>query len=135
MYEVSRTFDWCMGHRIMGHEGRCRRLHGHNYRATVWVKSSRLDDNGFVIDFGELKAVEKWVDEYWDHRVLLFKDDPLVELGENKGVSVVEFEHHPTAERIAEYLARLAVRYLGVSAGSVRVSVEETPRNVAEWRI
>lgn len=30
-YEVVRSHEICAGHRVVGHESKCRHLHGHNY--------------------------------------------------------------------------------------------------------
>lgn len=30
-YEVIRSHEICAGHRVVGHESKCRHLHGHNY--------------------------------------------------------------------------------------------------------
>ena len=30
-YKVIRTHEICAGHRVVGHESKCRHLHGHNY--------------------------------------------------------------------------------------------------------
>ena len=32
MHKVHRYHDICAGHRVVGHEGKCQHLHGHNYR-------------------------------------------------------------------------------------------------------
>ena len=32
MITVERYHDISMGHRVVGHESKCRHLHGHNYR-------------------------------------------------------------------------------------------------------
>jgi len=32
MHTIKRYHDICVGHRVVGHEGKCRHLHGHNYR-------------------------------------------------------------------------------------------------------
>jgi 6-pyruvoyltetrahydropterin/6-carboxytetrahydropterin synthase len=31
------------------------------------------------MDFGDLKWVKKWLEEQWDHRMLIASDDPLLE--------------------------------------------------------
>lgn len=35
-----RYHDICMGHRVVGHEGKCRHLHGHNYRIHFYCESA-----------------------------------------------------------------------------------------------
>ena len=49
----------CMAHRLMGHPGKCKNLHGHNYRVRVRIcrdaRDVDADNKGMVMDFGEIK--------------------------------------------------------------------------------
>ena len=45
-----------MSHRLPGHEGGCRFLHGHNYIVEVSVRSDVLDSMGMVMDFAERRV-------------------------------------------------------------------------------
>lgn len=98
-----------MGHRVLGHEGKCSNLHGHNYVAMVTAATGRLDDVGRVIDFSVLKSVVgSWIEENWDHGTILFMDDPAAQLwgpgAPLEGHKVYVSEFNPTAENIAAYL-------------------------------
>jgi 6-pyruvoyl tetrahydropterin synthase/QueD family protein len=75
---ITRRLEWDAGHRVLGHEGRCRHLHGHRYVAEVTVAAPELDDLGMVIDFSVLKEkVGGWIDREWDHNMMLHVSDPL----------------------------------------------------------
>ena len=102
-----------MGHRLPGHLGLCKFLHGHNYLPIITVCSRELDDLGRVIDFSALKGLL----EAFDHATLLWEKDPLYHLlheprpgpstianDELKTVSmrVLSARIPPTAEYIAE---------------------------------
>ncbi|MES2265121.1 MAG: 6-carboxytetrahydropterin synthase QueD [Bacteroidota bacterium] len=50
-----------------GHK--CRNLHGHTYHLTVFI-SGRVLDEGWVIDFGDIKAVCQPVINCLDHAYL-----------------------------------------------------------------
>lgn len=114
MHAVSASFDFCYGHRLLGHAGKCRWLHGHSGRAVVTVVCQKLDRLGMVVDFADLKKlVGGWIDEYWDHNMLLHGDDPLLALyGDERYYKVFggrrPFEMpkgmNPTAEYMAEVL-------------------------------
>ncbi len=71
-----RTFD--ASHVLPDHPGKCSRLHGHTYRARVWLTGTPNPTTGMVVDFLELKRI---VDE-WDHAHLndLVSFPPTVEL-------------------------------------------------------
>ena len=72
MYKISKQFEFSASH-VLEHlpdEHPCARLHGHNYRITVHLKSEKLDDFGFVRDYKTLKTVKQFIDETLDHRHL-----------------------------------------------------------------
>ncbi|MBD3261638.1 MAG: hypothetical protein GF334_08165 [Candidatus Altiarchaeales archaeon] len=132
MLTCTKTLTWCSAHRLLGHEGACARLHGHNYRADI-TYASDLDNVGRVIDFSEIKdRVGKWIDDNWDHRVLLHVEDPLAttlrRVLPSEEVYVLSF--NPTAENMALVLSGVA-RSQGPQV--VRVRVWETDSGCAEW--
>lgn len=97
-YEVIRSHEICAGHRVVGHESKCRHLHGHNYvfhfhvapkQKTVQVGSpgynltvndrTKLDDVGRVIDFSVVKTTLcQWLEDNWDHKFLHWEEDELI---------------------------------------------------------
>jgi 6-pyruvoyltetrahydropterin/6-carboxytetrahydropterin synthase len=60
VYEISKDFLFSAAHQIRFHGGKCERLHGHNWRVRVHVRSSELNRIGMVVDFADL---QKWVAE------------------------------------------------------------------------
>jgi 6-pyruvoyltetrahydropterin/6-carboxytetrahydropterin synthase len=64
------TFDSAhfLPHVPAGHK--CRGMHGHTYRLTVYVSGPVQEPYGWVMDFTELKAVVAPVIARLDHRVL-----------------------------------------------------------------
>ncbi|WP_254534914.1 6-pyruvoyl trahydropterin synthase family protein [Halomarina litorea] len=111
------------GHRLLHHEGKCSRPHGHNYEVAVTVRGE-LTPEGWVVDKGEVTAV---VDE-WDHRFLVERGDPLVEAFEASGDddALVVIDHPPTAEVMAVVLERRLLDRLPDTVSDVAVSVAET---------
>lgn len=62
------TFD--SAHQLKWHKGKCKNLHGHTYKLEVGVKG-KINENGIVIDFGDLKKIiEEKVIEKYDHKLL-----------------------------------------------------------------
>ncbi|MBI2082045.1 MAG: 6-carboxytetrahydropterin synthase [Deltaproteobacteria bacterium] len=111
MFQICKTIYFCYGHRLMGHEGGCGHLHGHNARVEILLKSETLDQRDFVFDFGEITAkVKTWIDQEMDHKMLLRKDDPLIGPLRELGEPVVVFEANPSAEAIARKIYRYAVQ-------------------------
>ena len=86
-----------------GHK--CRRMHGHSYRVEVHVEGPVAEPQGWVMDFADLKAACRPVEEQLDHRVL----------------NEIEGLENPTAENIARWIwRRLAPDLPGLSKLVVR---------------
>lgn len=123
----SRRLHFCAGHRVVGHEGKCRNLHGHNYVILIEAESSELDHLGRVVDFGVLKArIGEWLETHWDHACLISNEDhELRSFCESQETRHFVMPCQTTAENIALYLLQeVAPRELsgtGVTVTSVRV--------------
>lgn len=131
---ASRYHDISCGHRVYGHEGKCRFLHGHNYRIHFDVIADDLDAVGRVIDFSVIKThLCDWLEQRWDHRFLIWQEDPLSRylLDIDKEVVLVPF--NPTAENMAAFLLMLGHTLLPNNLVRLRrVRVEETRKCSAE---
>ena len=111
------------GHRLLHHDGKCSRPHGHNYEIAVSVTGT-LRKEGWVVDKGTVTDVV----EEWDHRFLLERGDPLVDAFEQSGDSdaTVVLDHPPTAEVMGVILEDRLRDRLPTSVSGVDVVVRET---------
>ena len=111
------------GHRILHHDGKCSRPHGHNYQITVEVTGT-LSEEGWVVDKGDVTDV---IDQ-WDHMFLVEEGDPLIEAFEASGDadSLVVIDHPPTAEVMAVLLEERMFEEFPETVSDVSVSVRET---------
>lgn len=138
MYSVERYHDISCGHRVHGHESKCAHLHGHNYRIHFVCEAKRLDGVGRVIDFSDVKSkLCMWVEDYWDHKFLVWEKDPLAaELLrlDPRGVVITTF--NPTAENMAQYLVELVGprQLMDTDIKLVSVRIEETRKCSASYR-
>lgn len=144
--QAVRYHDISCGHRVVGHEGKCRHLHGHNYRIHFHCEADTLDDVGRVIDFSVIKEkLCMWVENSWDHKFLVWEKDSMMSAMHgliNNGdyslkqdrdyfnQSLVWLNFNPTAENIANYLLEtVGPRELhGTGVTLVKVVVEETAK-------
>lgn len=137
MIVVQRYHDISMGHRVVGHENKCRHLHGHNYRIHFICTASKLDDLGRVIDFGIIKQLLcEWLEEHWDHKMMIWEKDPLrAELQELTPEDLVIVPFNPTAEQMAEYLVEeVGPRQLaGTQVELISVQIDETRKCSATY--
>jgi len=105
MFSVSRELDFCYGHRLLRHGGKCRHLHGHSARAIVTLQAAELDACGMVVDFAEIKRlVGGWIDEQLDHRMILQRVDPMVDILQREGEPLYLMDEPPTAENLAKLI-------------------------------
>jgi 6-pyruvoyltetrahydropterin/6-carboxytetrahydropterin synthase len=139
MILAQRYHDISCGHRVVGHESKCRHLHGHNYRVHFALSAIDLDGLGRVIDFGVIKTVLcEWLEREWDHCLLLWAEDPWAKtLHAMDPTGVVLLPFNPTAERMAEHLLTVVAPrlLLGREVQCVEVRIEETAKCHATARV
>jgi len=131
-------------HRQPKHDGHCALIHGHDWGFDITFqrtnRADRLDENGFVFDFGKLKEVKAMLEDTFDHTLLLNQDDPQKEhLIEVLGEELAKIVILPScsAEGLAKYVyeeADAIVRKL--SNGGVKVTevvCHEDEKNSASY--
>lgn len=127
--EAVRYHDFSAGHRVVGHEDKCRYLHGHNYRIHFTLESQTgLDEIGRVLDFSVIKTILcQWLEEHWDHKFLIWEQDPFLPgMMELSPESTVVLPFNPTAENMAQFLLNQAPHLLPENVRLSKVIVEET---------
>ena len=117
MYKARVEAWFAAAHRLTHYNGKCERLHGHNYRVRLWVAGERLDEGGMLVDFGALKSSLGSVLSGLDHS----------DLNE-----IAFFRQDPSAERIAEYIF-MEVKKLRPDLPVSCVDVFETDVNMARY--
>jgi len=84
MYVINKRFKgYPFAHRQWKHRGHCKLVHGHNWDFEVCIGCTRLDDNGFVFDFGKFKDFKKWLELNFDHTCVINEDDPQIQTFQN----------------------------------------------------
>jgi 6-pyruvoyltetrahydropterin/6-carboxytetrahydropterin synthase len=118
------------GHRILHHDGKCSRPHGHNYEITVEV-TGELTEEGWVVDKGDITDII----DAWDHRFLVEEGDPLIDAFEasGDGDALVVLEHPPTAEVMSVLLEQRMLEQFSDTVSDVSVSVRETDELCATY--
>jgi 6-pyruvoyltetrahydropterin/6-carboxytetrahydropterin synthase len=81
-HRVTKTYGHELGlsatfrqHRAKSH---CRFIHGYALGFKLVFEADRLDENGWVKDFGGLKPLKARLIETFDHRMLVAEDDPQI---------------------------------------------------------
>lgn len=153
-YKVIRTHEICAGHRVVGHESKCRHLHGHNYvfhfevvplrdkrKVTVPGPGSapdvvmqvtspertKLDELGRVIDFSVVKSTLcEWLELNWDHRFLHWEEDELI-----RGIKILV--DHDTTHHSPQTIAQKDALHLFDSF--VELPFNPTAENLAAYMV
>ena len=129
--KVTRRFEFDAAHRLMGYDGPCANIHGHHYVAEITVAGLAsgvevLNKLEMLIDFKELQKIGDWIDEHWDHALLLHPKDNLV-----IPTKITKMPSgNPTAENMARQLYMVTCEVvLGSTAGVVvsNIRLYETP--------
>lgn len=140
-FRVTKTIEFCAGHRVLRHESKCRNPHGHHYSVAATIEGPLGDEGsqtGMVVDFSHIKRLlTELVHDRWDHGFIVEDDDPLgpllTQFDSSWRVDIVPFT--PTAENLAAAVMMLLSKALVdvmPDARVVSVCVRETPTSVAE---
>jgi 6-pyruvoyltetrahydropterin/6-carboxytetrahydropterin synthase len=105
MFKICKTFRFEAAHHLPITNGKCKNVHGHNYKVKVYIEAETPHqygpDTGMIFDFHVLDKIAKNAFlKIYDHKNLneiqVFRDSvPLVELTEQDKLL------YPTAELIA----------------------------------
>ena len=145
--EVAKDyFNFASAHFLIFANGRREALHGHNYQVSVAVEGE-LDRAGVLLDFITFKPLVKQVCDDLDHRTLIQKDSPLLQIRQNRNAVEVLYNRNQrivlprrdvmllpvvntSTELLAEYIAARVrritrKRFPGARLRLIEVGVEE----------
>ena len=156
MYQSTKIFDnysvairqWKAQH------SHCQLLHGYALKFKVYFASNesdidrQLDDMNWIVDFGGFKSkpvgngLKDWMNDMFDHTLLIEKDDPYKDLFETmamEGLCKVHFLDRMGAESLARLVCEKFNEVLKTTdAGRckvIRVECFENDKNSAIWEI
>lgn len=101
MFRLIKKIEIAGAHTLnLNYDSPCQKLHGHNWVISIYCKAEKLNSNGMIIDFKEIKNIVNRLDHGY----------------------INDHIEQPTAENIAEYLCnRIPFCY--------QVEVEESKNN------
>lgn len=121
-------------------DSHCNRVHGYPLSFKLIFESDKLDKNGWIIDFGGLSDIKKWLASKFDHKMVVAEDDPHLDYfkdGEEKGVLDLVVLPAVGCERFAEYVYNHVAMWLLNNAREdiqlVSVTVAEHGANHATY--
>ena len=122
MYHARVEAEFAAAHFLSHYQGKCEKLHGHNYKVRLWVRGENLNNGGMLADFSILKRALK---------------DVLAPLDHSNLNDMEVFLNDPSAERIARFIFEKAEEILADQGfdGSFlwAVDVFETETSMARY--
>jgi 6-pyruvoyltetrahydropterin/6-carboxytetrahydropterin synthase len=120
MFELSVKTHFSAAHRLVGYDGACANLHGHNWDVEIFVRGVQLNALGMLIDFRDIKAAIREVMKEVDHCDL--------------NLIPAFLRENPTSENLARYLhGKFGERLNGESCRVWKITVCETPGTTASY--
>ena len=94
----------------------CRFLHGYSWGFKFTFGCDELDHRNWAVDFGGLKPLKKWLEDTFDHKTVIDREDPFLykfaEL-ENMGLAEITVLDGVGAEKFAEHAFNFANKLIG----------------------
>ena len=94
-------------HRQWRASSHCRFVHGYDRTVVLNFACSELDENGWVMDFGGLSRIKRWLNDLFDHTFLAAEDDPHLDKWKNLdelGLIQLRVLPNPGIEGSADYI-------------------------------
>jgi len=89
----------------------CRFLHGYSLQFKFVFGTNDLDHRNWAVDFGGLKPLKKWLEDTFDHKTVIDREDPFLykfaEL-ENMGLAEITVLDGVGAEKFAYHAWKFA---------------------------
>ncbi|KKN65415.1 hypothetical protein LCGC14_0481350 [marine sediment metagenome] len=111
MYVSTKRYDHSRGYSVAYRQHKadshCRFIHGYSLAFDFEFESETLDVRNWVCDFGGFSTLRDFLDEYFDHTLLVAQDDPELEFFRElnrKGLAQVREVTKTGCEGLAEYL-------------------------------
>ena len=138
MFGLKTEVAFDSAHFLTDYYGKCENLHGHRWRAVIYLETEKLQEEGtmrdMVLDFGEFKRICRELADSLDHSFLVEEGSlapATIAALEAEGFELTILPFRTTAENLARYMAdELIARGLPVG----QVDVYETPMNCAVYR-
>ena len=139
---ITKKFRFEAAHALYGYNGKCKNIHGHNYKLFVTIIGHPIADPtnvkfGMVMDFDDLKKIVKSeiIGEF-DHSVIFNKNSPHIGLANElikNDHKVVLADYQPTIEEMIVDFAKRISSKLPSQIKLLSLKLEETETSYSEW--
>lgn len=141
LYKSTKLFaGFPCTHRQWRAESHCRFVHGYSRSFYFEFACNELTPEKWVVDFGGLKEVKKWLEDNFDHTFLASQDDPYLETFKKLDAEgVIQLRILPnagmegTAEYVYQQMNPLVKKLTNNRAWITLVEVRENEKNSAMY--
>lgn len=70
MFEIIVEETFSAAHNLRDYKGECENLHGHNWKVQITLESEKLNNQGIVIDFKDVKKLTEELVGNFEHKYL-----------------------------------------------------------------
>ena len=134
MYRSTKSYySLPCAHRQWRDEGDCKLVHGYDRSVHIVFQSKELDDKCWVMDFGGLRPIKAWLEDIFDHTLLINEDDPELDFFKDmdkRGLCRLRILPNIGMEGSAKYIFDYVDKWLKTeTAGRVQVYSVECREN------
>lgn len=111
MYVSTKSYDTRSGFSIAYRQWRadshCHFIHGYALGFDFEFESETVDVRNWVVDFGSLKTLKDFLEQYFDHTLLVAQDDPELEFFkeiDRRGIAQVREVEKTGCEGLSDFL-------------------------------
>jgi len=116
---VEDTF--ASAHQLIGYEGPCENLHGHTWKAQIFLLGDQLNKLGMLFDFKEAKSILREIINKFDHT--------------NINTMVFFKEINPTAENISRVFYEEFAKRIPSEIKVSKVIIWESEKTCAQYSL
>lgn len=150
IFESGKTYTHAQGlsccfRQWRANDSHCRFLHGYSLQVNITFRAVELDHRNWVMNFGGLKEVKRWIEDTFDHKTLVARDDPqmayfhqMAELSGGPILQLVEVEHvgvEAFSKMIFEQVNMIVREITDKRVYVQEVEVREHEGNFARYRL
>ena len=138
---TKRFIGYPCTHRQWKAESHCKFVHGYSREFYFEFACKEMSDEFWVMDFGDLKEVKKWLEHMFDHTFLIAEDDPYLEKFkqmDTDGVIQLRVMPNPgmegTAKYVFEHVNEMIAKQTKKRVWVSMVEVKENEKNSAFYQ-
>lgn len=121
-------------------DSHCKYLHGYSLQFELMFmrQNGGLDDRNWVMGFGDLKTVKKWLEASFDHKTLVSSDDPdlrTFQFLEKEGLIQLRIVKAIGVESFAQEVFLYVKKLLAVKDPGVKITQAIVREHEGNWAL